>query len=86
MGYRNKVGPAGTRNLLGIVTTVQCAAGVVKVAVERIKKELLPKYPNVDGVVASHPPLWLRRGHQCPAGLHSHPGHHQRHPPPQLRR
>ena len=56
MGYRNKVGPAGTRNLLGIVTTVQCAAGVVKVAVERIKKELLPKYPNVDGVVAiTHP-------------------------------
>ena len=48
--------PAGTRNLLGIVTTVQCVAGVVKVAVERIKKELLPKYPNVDGVVAiTHP-------------------------------
>ncbi len=56
MGYRNENGPAGTRNLLGIVTTVQCAAGVLKVAVERIKKELLPKYPNVDGVVAvTHP-------------------------------
>jgi len=56
LGYRNKQGPAGTRNLLGIVTTVQCAAGVLKVAVERIKKELLPKYPNVDGVVAvTHP-------------------------------
>lgn len=56
MGYKNAVGPAGTRNLLGIVTTVQCAAGVLKVAVERIKKELLPKYPNVDGVVAvTHP-------------------------------
>lgn len=56
MGYKNKVGPAGTRNLLGIVTTVQCAAGVLKVAVERIKRELLPKYPNVDGVVAvTHP-------------------------------
>lgn len=56
MGYRNRTGPAGTRNLLGIVTTVQCAAGVLKVAVERIKKELLPKYPNVDGVVAvTHP-------------------------------
>ena len=28
----------------------------MKVAVERIKKELLPKYPNVDGVVAiTHP-------------------------------
>lgn len=56
MGYRNKTGPAGTRNLLGIVTTVQCAAGVLKVAVDQIRKELLPKYPNVDGVVAvTHP-------------------------------
>lgn len=56
MGYRNAEGPAGTRNLLGIVTTVQCAAGVLKVAVEKIKKELLPKYTNVDGVVAvTHP-------------------------------
>ncbi len=56
MGYKNAVGPAGTRNLLGIVTTVQCAAGVVKAAVERIKRELLPRYPHVDGVVAvTHP-------------------------------
>ncbi|MCQ2509764.1 MAG: galactarate dehydratase [Lachnospiraceae bacterium] len=56
MGYRNAEGPAGTKNLLGIVTTVQCAAGVLKVAVEKIKQELLPKYPNVDGVVAvTHP-------------------------------
>lgn len=56
LGYRNENGPAGTRNLLGIVTTVQCAAGVLKVAVEAIKKKLLPKYPNVDGVVAvTHP-------------------------------
>ena len=56
MGYKNEHGPAGTRNLLGIMTTVQCVAGVAKVAVERIKKELLPKYPNVDGVVAvTHP-------------------------------
>ena len=39
MGYRNKTGPAGTRNLLGIVTTVQCAAGVVRVAVERIDRK-----------------------------------------------
>ncbi len=56
MGYRNAQGPAGTKNLLGIVTTVQCAAGVLKAAVERIKKELLPKYEYVDGVVAvTHP-------------------------------
>lgn len=56
MGYRNQTGPAGTRNLLGIVTTVQCAAGVVQVAVEQMKRELLPKYPNVDDIVAvTHP-------------------------------
>ena len=56
MGYRNATGPAGTRNLLGIVTTVQCAAGVLRAAAERIRRELLPRYPNVDGVVAvTHP-------------------------------
>ncbi len=56
MGYRNVSGPAGTRNLLGIVSTVQCVAGVLKVAVERIRRDLLPKYPHVDGVVAvTHP-------------------------------
>ena len=51
-GYRNADGSVGTRNLLAITTTVQCVAGVLDVAVERIRRELLPKYPNVDGVVA----------------------------------
>ncbi|PKO65439.1 MAG: galactarate dehydratase [Betaproteobacteria bacterium HGW-Betaproteobacteria-16] len=50
-GYRNADGSVGTRNLLAITTTVQCVAGVLEVAVERIKAELLPQYPNVDGVV-----------------------------------
>ena len=50
-GYRNADGSVGTRNLLAITTTVQCVAGVLDVAVERIKMELLPHYPNVDGVV-----------------------------------
>ncbi len=56
-GYRNpKGGPAGTRNILAINTTVQCVAGVVNVAIRRIKQELLPKYPNVDNVIAiNHP-------------------------------
>ncbi|HHT14792.1 MAG TPA: galactarate dehydratase [Clostridiales bacterium] len=53
MGYENPLGGyAGTRNLLGIQTTVQCVQGVLDVAVERIRKELLPKYPYVDDVVA----------------------------------
>jgi len=51
-GYRNADGSVGTRNLLAITTTVQCVAGVVDHAVERIRRELLPKYPHVDGVVA----------------------------------
>jgi galactarate dehydratase len=51
-GYRNADGSVGTRNLLAITTTVQCVAGVVEHAVKRIEAELLPKYPNVDGVVA----------------------------------
>jgi galactarate dehydratase len=53
-GYRNADGSVGTRNLLAIATTVQCVAGVVDVALRRIDAELLPQYPNVDGVVALH--------------------------------
>ena len=50
-GYRNADGSVGTRNILAISTTVQCVAGVVDFAVNRIKTELLPQYPNVDDVV-----------------------------------
>src|SRR5512133_1749227 len=50
-GYRNADGSVGTRNILAITTTVQCVSGVVEFAVKRIKAELLPQYPNVDGVV-----------------------------------
>ena len=50
-GYRNPDGTVGTKNMLAITTTVQCVAGVVDYVVKRIKAELLPKYPNVDGVV-----------------------------------
>tara|TARA_R100001244_G_scaffold24497_5_gene24864 strand:+ start:14748 stop:16301 length:1554 start_codon:yes stop_codon:yes gene_type:complete len=51
-GYRNADGTVGTRNILGISTTVQCVTGVLDHAVARIRSELLPKYPHVDGVVA----------------------------------
>lgn len=51
-GYENPDGGyGGTRNLLGISTTVQCVTGVLNVAVDRMRRELLPKYPNVDGIV-----------------------------------
>lgn len=51
-GYRNPDGTAGTRNLLGIATTVACVAPTVEHAARRIRTEVLPRYPNVDGVVA----------------------------------
>ena len=51
-GYRNADGTVGTRNILGITTTVQCVTGVLDHAVKRIKEELLPRYPHVDDVVA----------------------------------
>lgn len=51
-GYRNADGSVGTRNILAITTTVQCVAGVVEFAVQRIKSDLLPHYPHVDDVVS----------------------------------
>jgi galactarate dehydratase len=51
MGFRNADGSVGTRNILAITTTVQCVAGVVDFAVQRIKAELLPRFPQVDDVV-----------------------------------
>ncbi|MEW5560836.1 galactarate dehydratase [Enterobacter asburiae] len=50
-GYRNADGSVGTKNLLGISTSVHCVAGVVDFVVKIIERDLLPKYPNVDGVV-----------------------------------
>lgn len=52
MGYRNSDGSVGTRNLLGISTSVQCVAGFTRYVENRIREELLPDYPNVDGVVS----------------------------------
>lgn len=51
-GFRNPDGSVGTRNLLAVTTTVQCVSGVVEHAVRRVRAELLPKYPNVDDIVA----------------------------------
>jgi altronate dehydratase len=58
-GYRNADGSVGTRNILAITQTVQCVAGVTAFAVQRIKAELLPRYPQVDDVVA------LEHGYGC---------------------
>jgi galactarate dehydratase len=51
-GFVNDDGSVGTKNVLGITTTVQCVAATVDFAVKRIKAEILPRYPNVDDVIA----------------------------------
>jgi galactarate dehydratase len=58
-GYRNADGSVGTRNILAITQTVQCVAGVTALAVQRIRAELLPRFPKVDDVVA------LEHGYGC---------------------
>ncbi len=50
-GFRNPDGSVGTRNLLAVSTSVQCVAGTLEFALQRVRSELLPRYPNVDGVV-----------------------------------
>ncbi len=52
LGYPNADGTVGTKNILGISTTVQCVAPTVEYAVKRIKAEILPRFPHVDDVVA----------------------------------
>ena len=51
-GFHNPDGIVGTKNILGITTTVQCVAPTVEYAIRRIKNELLPRFPNVDDAVA----------------------------------
>ncbi len=51
-GYVNADGSVGTKNILGITTTVQCVAPTVDYAVKRIREEILPRFAAVDDVVA----------------------------------
>jgi galactarate dehydratase len=64
-GYLNEDGSIGTRNILGISTSVQCVVGVLNYAVKRIKDELLPKYPNVDDVVS------INHSYGCGVAIHA---------------
>ena len=52
-GYRRDGGQVGTRNYLGILTSVNCSASVARFIAQAAEREgLLADYPNVDGVVA----------------------------------
>jgi altronate hydrolase len=52
-GYRRKNGKVGTRNYIGIMTSVNCSATVAAHIAKEVEKQgLLDDYPNIDGVVA----------------------------------
>ena len=50
-GYRRADGRAGTRNYLGIVSTVNCSATASKYVARAFDEGLLEDYPNIDGIV-----------------------------------
>ncbi|MGD1876385.1 MAG: UxaA family hydrolase [Kiloniellaceae bacterium] len=52
-GYRRANGRCGTRNYIGILTSVNCSATVARYIAEAFNKTgILKDYPNVDGVAA----------------------------------
>jgi altronate hydrolase len=52
MGYRRPDGRVGTRNCIGVISTVNCSAHTVREIARAFTPERLAHYPNVDGVVA----------------------------------
>ena len=52
MGYKRLNGKVGTRNYIGILTSVNCSATAAKNIAQVFTDEKLSKYPNVDGVVS----------------------------------
>ena len=52
-GYRRANGKVGTRNYIGIMTSVNCSATVAGFIAEEVRRSgMLDAYPNIDGVVA----------------------------------
>jgi len=52
LGYLRPNGRVGTRNYIGILTTVNCSATVAKRIAAHFTPERLAEFPNVSGVVA----------------------------------
>ena len=52
MGYRRENGKVGTRNYIGILTSVNCSATAARMIASAFGPEEMAEYPNVDGVVA----------------------------------
>ena len=51
-GFRRANGKVGTRNYVGVVTSVNCSATVARFIAEEVNRSgLLKDYPNIDGVI-----------------------------------
>ncbi|TDQ84431.1 altronate hydrolase [Dongia mobilis] len=51
-GYRRADGRAGTRNYIGILTSVNCSASVARFMAEAVTRSgMLDDYPNIDGII-----------------------------------
>jgi altronate hydrolase len=51
-GYVRGNGRVGTRNYIGVLTSVNCSATAAKYIADAVSDELMAKHPTVDGVVA----------------------------------
>ncbi len=52
MGYLREDGRVGTRNFIGILSSVNCSATVIRNIAAHFTPQLLAAFPNVDGVAA----------------------------------
>ena len=51
-GYLRADGRVGTRNYIGVLTSVNCSATAARFIAEAVEERILADYPHVDGVVA----------------------------------
>ena len=52
-GYRRENGKAGTRNYVGVLTSVNCSTTVAGLIAHEIERSgILNDYPNIDGIIA----------------------------------
>lgn len=51
-GYRRRNGRAGTRNYIGILTSVNCSASTARMIADQFRGPVLDAFPNIDGVMA----------------------------------
>ena len=52
MGFKRDKGPAGTRNYIAVITSVNCSATAARMIAAHFTPEIMADYPNVDGVAA----------------------------------